>query len=87
MSNNGLYRSNQQKMIAGVMGGIAERFGWDATILRIIFVLVSIFSAGFPGILVYLILWFVIPKRSLNLTATAEQPQLRTVYDEQRYKR
>ena len=61
MRNNGLYRSNQHKMIAGVMGGIAERFGWDVTILRIVFVLISIFSAGFPGILVYLILWFVIP--------------------------
>ena len=57
MRNNGLYRSNQHKMIAGVMGGIAERFGWDVTILRIVFVLISIFSAGFPGILVYLILW------------------------------
>ena len=64
MRNNGLYRSNQHKMIAGVMGGIAERFGWDVTILRIVFVLISIFSAGFPGILVYLILWFVRPKQN-----------------------
>ncbi len=87
MRNNGLYRSNQHKMIAGVMGGIAERFGWDVTILRIIFVLVSIFSAGFPGILVYLILWFVIPKQNLELTSTAEQAKVRTVYDEQQYKR
>jgi len=30
MANSGLYRSNQQSMIAGVMGGIAERFGWNA---------------------------------------------------------
>ncbi|WP_139850731.1 PspC domain-containing protein [Acinetobacter pullicarnis] len=87
MRNNGLYRSNQHKMIAGVMGGIAERFGWDVTILRIVFVLISIFSAGFPGILVYLILWFVIPKQNLKLTSTAEPINIRTVYDEQQYKR
>jgi len=57
MSDSGLYRSNRQNMIAGVMGGIAERFGWNANLLRIIFVLISIMSAAFPGILVYLILW------------------------------
>ena len=38
MANSGLYRSNRQSMIAGVMGGIAERFGWNANLLRIIFV-------------------------------------------------
>ncbi|MGH1402564.1 MAG: PspC domain-containing protein [Acinetobacter tandoii] len=63
MANVGLYRSNRQNIIAGVMGGIAERFGWNANLLRIIFFLVSIMSAAFPGILVYLILWLVIPKR------------------------
>ena len=62
MANVGLYRSNRSNMIAGVMGGIAERFGWNANLLRIIFVLVSIMSAAFPGILVYLVLWLVIPK-------------------------
>ncbi len=62
MANVGLYRSKRQNMIAGVMGGIAERFGWNVTLLRIIFVLVSVMSAAFPGILVYLILWLVIPK-------------------------
>ncbi len=66
MANSGLYRSNRQSMIAGVMGGIAERFGWNANLLRIIFVLVSIMSAAFPGILVYLVLWLVIPKNSQN---------------------
>ena len=57
MANSGLYRSNQQSMIAGVMGGIAERFGWNANLLRLIFVIISIMSAAFPGILVYLIMW------------------------------
>lgn len=63
MQKQGLYRSTGQNMIAGVMGGIAERFGWNANLLRIIFVLVSVMSAGFPGILVYLVLWLLIPKQ------------------------
>lgn len=60
---SGLARSNQNSMIAGVVGGLAERYGWDATVLRIIFVLVSVFSAAFPGIIVYVILWVLMPKR------------------------
>ena len=63
MANVGLYRSQRSNMIAGVMGGIAERFGWNANLLRVIFVLVSVMSAAFPGILVYLVLWLVIPKQ------------------------
>ena len=54
-------RSRNARMIAGVMGGIARRFGWDSTLLRIIFVIVSIASAAFPGFLVYLILWLLMP--------------------------
>lgn len=73
MANQGLYRSNQRRMIAGVMGGIAERFGWNASLLRIIFVIVSVMSAAFPGILVYLVLWLLIPKQN------REQNHLRTV--------
>ena len=53
MANVGLYRSQQSNLIAGVMGGIAERFGWNVTLLRIIFILISVMSAAFPGLLVY----------------------------------
>ncbi|MCP5776052.1 PspC domain-containing protein, partial [Klebsiella pneumoniae] len=63
MANVGLYRSNRSNMIAGVMGGIAERFGWNANLLRLIFVVISIMSAAFPGILVYLVLWLIMPKK------------------------
>ena len=55
-------RSRSNRMIAGVMGGIAQRFGWDANLLRVVFVLVSLLSAAFPGILVYLILWLLMPE-------------------------
>ncbi len=48
-------------MIAGVCGGIAEWMGWDPTVVRLSYVLLSIVSAAFPGILVYLIIWLVAP--------------------------
>ena len=49
-------------MIAGVVGGLAERFGIDPTLLRVIYVVGSVVSAAFPGILVYLLLWVLIPE-------------------------
>lgn len=48
-------------MIAGVCGGIARWLGWDATAVRVLYVLVSFFSAAFPGIIVYIILALVMP--------------------------
>ncbi|HKI78765.1 MAG TPA: PspC domain-containing protein [Ignavibacteriaceae bacterium] len=54
-------KKSHDKMIAGVCGGIAEWQGWDPTIVRIVYVLVSIFSVAFPGILVYIILMIVMP--------------------------
>ena len=57
-----LRRSTTNSMIAGVLGGMAEHFGFDPTMLRVIYVIVSILSVAFPGILVYLVLWLVIPR-------------------------
>jgi phage shock protein C len=56
-----LARSSRQKMIAGVCGGLAEYFGLDVTVVRIAYILVSIVSAAFPGILAYIVLMFVMP--------------------------
>jgi phage shock protein C len=53
---------SRNKMIGGVCAGIAEYFGWEVTLFRVVFVLVSIASAAFPGILVYLVLWAVMPR-------------------------
>jgi len=63
-SSRTLSRSLNDRMIAGVMGGIARRFGWSATLTRILFVVLSLASAAFPGILVYLILWLLIPNEA-----------------------
>ncbi|HEX6590748.1 MAG TPA: PspC domain-containing protein [Moraxellaceae bacterium] len=56
-----LRRSRHNSMIAGVVGGLAKYFDLDPTVLRIVYVLVSLFSAAFPGIILYLILWVIMP--------------------------
>ncbi len=61
MPKGELTRSRSDRMIAGVCGGLAKWLGWDSTALRIIYVLVSIFSAAFPGTIVYIILALVMP--------------------------
>ncbi|MCM2270496.1 MAG: PspC domain-containing protein [Thermoanaerobaculia bacterium] len=63
MSERRLRRSPDQKMLGGVIGGLAEYFERDASLLRVLYVLVSVLSAAFPGIFVYLILWVIVPLR------------------------
>ncbi len=60
-NSNKLTRSSSEKVVAGVLGGLAKYFGWDVTLVRLVFVLAAIFSAAFPGLLVYIILWVVMP--------------------------
>lgn len=59
----GLLRSRDDRIIAGVCGGIAEWLGWSPTTVRILYILVSALSAAFPGILVYILLWLFMPER------------------------
>jgi phage shock protein C len=57
-----LYRSRRNSIIAGVCGGIAEWLGWSPTWVRLLYIVISILSVAFPGIIVYIILWLVMPK-------------------------
>ncbi|HEY9515259.1 MAG TPA: PspC domain-containing protein [Gemmatimonadaceae bacterium] len=57
-----LRRSRSNRMIAGVVAGLAEYLGIDVTLARVIYVVASVLSAAFPGALVYLVLWLVIPE-------------------------
>lgn len=57
-----LHRSNKHRIIAGVCGGIADWLGWDPTLVRIGYILLSVLSAAFPGIIVYIVLWIIAPK-------------------------
>lgn len=57
-----LRRSRSNRMIAGVVGGLAKYFGIDPTLARVLYVVGSIISVAFPGILVYVLLWAIIPE-------------------------
>ena len=57
-----LHRSNNNRILTGVMGGIAEYVGWSPFWVRALFVIISSLSVAVPGILIYIVLWFVMPK-------------------------
>ena len=54
--------SRRHRILGGVCGGLAQWLDWSPTVVRILYVAVSVCSAAFPGILVYLILWLVMPQ-------------------------
>jgi phage shock protein C len=55
-------RSTSDRVVAGVLGGVAHHLGWDPFKLRVVYVVLSVLSAAFPGVLVYLLAWFLIPE-------------------------
>jgi phage shock protein C len=55
-----LYRSSN-RILGGVCGGIAEYFSVDPTLIRVLYAVLSLFSAGFPGLLLYIILMILVP--------------------------
>lgn len=57
-----LQRSRTDKVVGGVCGGIARSLDWDPTLVRVGYILLSVLSAAFPGFLVYIILWIVMPE-------------------------
>jgi phage shock protein C len=61
MASKKLVRSREHNIVAGVMGGIAEYLDWSPFKVRLLFVIVSCVSAAVPGILIYLVLWFLMP--------------------------
>jgi phage shock protein C len=54
-----LYRSQTQRMIAGVCGGLAEYFNVDATLIRVLFLILTVF--GGTGLAIYLVMWIIVP--------------------------
>ena len=71
---NGLYRSREHRVLGGVCGGLAEWLGWSVTGVRLLYVLVSILSAAFPGILVYVVLWFAMPSGASQRSDSYQSP-------------
>lgn len=66
----GLYRPREGRMVAGVCAGFAQRYGWDATVVRLVLGLALFFGAGTP-LLAYLIAWVVMPNGQYSLPARA----------------
>ncbi len=69
--NKKLYRSNRDKMLGGVAGGLAEYFAIDPTLVRIIFV-VSLFAGG-AGVIAYIIMWIVVPEEPFTFPSSGTQ--------------
>ena len=62
VSDRPLHRSPSDAILGGVCSGIARWLGWSSKRVRILYVLSSVLSAAFPGIIVYLVLWIVMPR-------------------------
>ncbi|MCO6435948.1 MAG: PspC domain-containing protein [Phycisphaerae bacterium] len=58
-----LRRSVHSRVVAGVCGGLGEYLGIDPVVVRILYVILSLASAAFPGALIYILLWILIPER------------------------
>lgn len=65
MGSKRFYRS-RDRVLGGVLAGFAEHINMDRMLVRLIYVLISLFSAAFPGILVYIIFWIVTPEKPLG---------------------
>ncbi len=60
-----LTRSVSDKMLGGVCGGLAEYLGLDSTMVRLGYAFLSLFTAAFPGIMLYIVACIIIPKKSV----------------------
>jgi len=63
MKNKKLYRNDETAVVAGVLSGLAEYFKQDPVLFRLIAILLLVVTGVFPGLMMYLIAWFIIPNR------------------------
>jgi phage shock protein C len=68
-----LRRSRSNRMIAGVVGGLADYLGIDVTLARVLFVLASVCSSAFPGVLVYVLFWLLTPEEDAPIERVVNQ--------------
>ncbi|MFL1696329.1 PspC domain-containing protein [Weissella kandleri] len=62
MNNQKVYRSHDDQVLSGVLGGVSEYFGWNSQIVRLIFAIFVAMTGFFPGVFIYLIAMLIIPK-------------------------
>ncbi len=78
-NSNRLYRSNTDKVIGGVSGGLADYLSIDVVIVRVLFVLLVLF--GGSGVLVYIILWIAIPAQTISYKVKEDNSDVETISD------
>jgi phage shock protein C len=66
MDHNKLTRSTTDQIIGGVCGGLARYMGIDSTLMRAIFVVTALLSTGFPVVLLYIVLWMIMPREPVH---------------------
>jgi phage shock protein C len=64
-----MYRLTKEKKIAGICAGIADMYGWDPTIVRLIAVFLTVATMLWPGIVTYLAAWYLVPEKDANTDA------------------
>jgi phage shock protein C len=67
-----LYRSRENKIIAGILGGIAEYLEIDPVVMRIVFVLLTCITGFFPGVVFYLVALFIVPNKTSTIFSAEE---------------
>jgi phage shock protein C len=67
-----LYRSRTERMVAGVCGGLAEYFSVDTTVIRVLFLVLTLF--GGSGLVVYVVMWILVPDASKAPPTTSAPP-------------
>jgi phage shock protein C len=70
--NKRLYKSRENKVISGVMGGLGEYFDTDPVLFRVIYVALTVFTVGFPGIVAYILMAIVIPNKPETIHEAAK---------------
>jgi phage shock protein C len=69
-----LYRSRSDRMVAGVCAGMGKYLGLDATVVRLLFALLAIFTGVVPGIILYIVMMFIIPDEPLLSPPAPPEP-------------
>ncbi|MFA5861864.1 MAG: PspC domain-containing protein [Candidatus Thermoplasmatota archaeon] len=64
-----LYRDVEKGMIGGVLAGLAEYLGADVTVVRVVYVLLWVFTAIFPGLIAYIVMWIIVPPKPTQAAA------------------
>ena len=73
MNNNRLFRNTSNKMIGGVASGLADYFQTDVTIVRILLVIAFFIPGSFPIVLIYIIMWIVMPAYTVHQNISSQQ--------------